>query len=154
MQEHTSNLQKISMTVSVLQQKLNLYNQGQCPTCGASFKGEEFDKVRVELETKINQSQEIYQKESESQKAIYEYLQQLYSAMQKINSSISASQNQINIANINNHNLNEALKQNVEYKSIQNIIDNNMKTLEVAKNNLSWMLRKKTNLTYFLRCIQ
>ena len=146
LQEHTSNLQKISMTVSVLQQKLNLYNQGQCPTCGASFKGEEFDKVRVELESKINQSQELYKKESESQKAIYEYLQQLYSAMQKINSSISASQNQINIANINNHNLNEALKQNVEYKSIQNIIDNNMKTLEVAKKQLELDAAKKDKL--------
>ena len=146
LQEHTSNLQKISMTVSVLQQKLNLYNQGQCPTCGASFKGEEFDKVRVELETKINQTQELYQKESESQKAIYEYLQQLYSAMQKINSSISASQNQINIANINNHNLNEALKQNVEYKSIQNIIDNNMKSLEVAKKQLELDAAKKDKL--------
>lgn len=146
LQVFASNIQKINMASAVIRQKLNLYNQNQCPTCGASFEGEEFKKIKDELNNKILQSQELIQKETDNQKQVSDHMRQIYSAMQTLNNAVNESQNKINIAKNNNFALNEALKQNAEYKSIQNIIDNSTQSLNNAKKQLEEDSKKMDRL--------
>lgn len=135
-QEIYGNIQKINMAASMLQKKLNLYNGGNCPTCGASFESEEFQTLKKELSEKIQKSQEFIQTEYANQKTIQDHMTQINTGIQTLNNAIRTSQTLINNARNSIYALNEAMKQNAEYKSIQNIIESNTDSLNKAKEQL------------------
>lgn len=141
-----SNVQKINLASTTIQQKLNLFNQGQCPTCGTSFASESFETIKKQLLEQLEKSKTLLSEENEKQVSVSQNLQQYSNAIQTLNNAIRDLQIQINTAKTSNVAIDESLKHNNEYQSIQNIINSNTESLEVAKQHLILDTEQMNNL--------
>lgn len=47
------------MEIHQIKQKIDLFNQEKCPTCGASFQSEQYNTIREQLNTLYNEKQNI-----------------------------------------------------------------------------------------------
>ena len=116
--------------IQVIQQKIDLYSQDKCPTCGMSFSTDsvkdlktklfnlkvEKDNITIELNGQLEKANADYN-------AITEYIGKLNTAIYQLNSDIQQLTAQ-------NSALNEQLKNNAEFQGINNIINNTTKQIE------------------------
>ncbi|WQJ51130.1 MAG: SbcC-like subunit of palindrome specific endonuclease [phage Lak_Megaphage_RVC_AP4_GC26] len=125
-----------SINIRQIQEKINLFKQEKCPTCGCSFSSEQFNELRENLnklmQDKMNidtQLQGQMKTLTDNSKIVSDYLNKIASAVTKINQSINA---------LNSENLviQEKLKSNSEYKAVQNIIEKTTDQLNVIKKNI------------------
>lgn len=121
--------------------KIKLFNEDKCPTCGTPFHGEEFDELRQQLTSKYEEQQnqlnvylENYQTFS---KAKNEYITSLNTLKGNID-KLLAKQNEfvIEVKGIEN-----AASKSSEYTSIQNIINETV----AAKTNLEKSIEESNN---------
>ena len=136
-QEHECN---------VTQEKINLFNEDKCPTCGTPFNGEEFDYLRTTLQEKLDSQNATLQTYLDSyntySKMRVEYtntLNTLKSNMDKI----VAKQNELIIES---KSIENAASKTNEYSSIQRIINettiskvNLEKSIEDANKRMSYL---------------
>lgn len=130
--------QQIENNVNIrsIQEKINLFKQEKCPTCGCSFSSEQFDELRnklnklmedkVNINTQLNNQIKIL---NDNNTAISEYLNKISTAVQKIKTDI-------NTLNSENLVIQEKMKSSSEYKAVENIIDKTSEQLSVIKNNI------------------
>ena len=123
--------------IQVIQQKIDLYSQDKCPTCGMSFSTDsvkdlktklfnlkvEKDNITIELNGQLEKANADYN-------AITEYIGKLNTAIYQLNSDIQQLTAQ-------NSALNEQLKNNAEFQGINNIINNTTKQIEDINKQLS-----------------
>ncbi len=114
---------RIQLEIQNIKQKLILFNESKCPTCGTPFTGDLFDNVRTELQQKLDEQNNISVKYSEqitviktNKNSINESLSQLNINIQKILSK--KSEIQAELTAIQNNSL-----YNNQLQSIQNIIN-------------------------------
>ena len=123
--------------IQIIQQKIDLYSQDKCPTCGMSFSTDsvkdlktklfnlkaEKDNITIELNRQLEKANTDYN-------AITEYIGKLNTAIYQLNSDIQQLTAQ-------NTALNEQLKNNAEFQGINNIINNTTKQIEDINKQLS-----------------
>ncbi len=141
-----ANIQQLDLAKNLIVQKINLFKQDKCPTCGSSFVGDLYDNVRRDLNEKLAKSDEMIANSSKSRDDLYAHMQQITQACNQINVAISECNKKINAAKARNFAINESLKQSSEFKSIQNIIDENTKALKETQTNLENDQEKMSNL--------
>lgn len=146
-QNALTEVQRLNMYIGTIEEKLNLFNQGQCPTCGTSFANDTFASIKTELQNKHKTSKELLETATQNQNSQFQLLQQYSTALQTLNNAIHTSQYNINTAQANNAILNEAMQHNNEYSSIQNIIASNTESLNLAKTHLISDTAHMDNLT-------
>lgn len=146
-QNALTEVQRLNMYIGTIEEKLNLFNQGQCPTCGTSFANDTFESIKTELQNKHKTSKELLETATQNQNSQFQLLQQYSTALQTLNNAIHTSQYNINAAQANNAILNEAMQHNNEYSSIQNIIASNTESLNLAKTHLISDTAHMDNLT-------
>lgn len=119
-----------------IKDKLALFSQEKCPTCGTLFNTDNFQELRDKLNNLLNEKVNIdnqltikIKELSDIGTQISEYLNKIVAAVQQIN---------ININNLNAENLviKEKMKANGEYKAITNIINKTTEQLNEIKKNI------------------
>lgn len=121
--------------------KIKLFNEDKCPTCGTPFHGQEFDELRGQLTAKYEQQQQqlnVYLENYQTfSKAKNEYITSLNTLKTNID-KLLAKQNEflIEAKSIEN-----AASKSSEYASIQNIINETV----AAKTNLEKSIDESNN---------
>ena len=121
--------------------KIKLFNEDKCPTCGTPFHGQEFDELRGQLTAKYEQQQQqlnVYLENYQTfSKAKNEYITSLNTLKTNID-KLLAKQNEflIEVKSIEN-----AASKSSEYASIQNIINETI----TVKTNLEKSIDESNN---------
>ena len=123
--------------IQIIQQKIDLYSQDKCPTCGMSFSTDSVKDLKIKLlnlkTEKVNITTELngqLEKANTDYNIITEYIGKLNTAIYQLNSDIQQLTAQ-------NNALNEQLKNNAEFQGINNIINNTTKQIEDINKQLS-----------------
>ena len=142
-QEINMNIQTIkrgqienTMSINQLQEKINLYNQEKCPTCGTSFTGANYDEIKQKLHElkvqkdgitlKLNQK---LQELTNNVNQVNEYLQKITAAVQTIQADTTKLQN-------SNYLIQQSMKVSGEYQAVQNIINKTTEQITTIKTAL------------------
>ena len=122
--------------------KICLFNEDKCPTCGTPFNGEEFDDLRKSLNEKYkeetNQLQEYLENYQSCTKAKSEYSSSLNTLKSNID-KLLAKQNEYLIET---KSIENAASKSSEYTSIQNIINETLTTKTLLEKNISELNNK------------
>ena len=142
-QEINMNIQTIkrgqienTMSINQLQEKINLYNQEKCPTCGTSFTGANYDEIKQKLHELKAQKDEItlklnqkLQELTNNVNQVNEYLQKITTAVQTIQADTTKLQN-------SNYLIQQSMKVSGEYQAVQNIINKTTEQITTIKTAL------------------
>ena len=142
-QEINMNIQTIkrgqienTMSINQLQEKINLYNQEKCPTCGTSFTGANYDEIKQKLHELKAQKDEItlklnqkLQELTNNVNRVNEYLQKITAAVQTIQADTTKLQN-------SNYLIQQSMKVSGEYQAVQNIINKTTEQITTIKTAL------------------
>ena len=142
-QEINMNIQTIkrgqienTMSINQLQEKINLYNQEKCPTCGTSFTGANYDEIKQKLHELKAQKDEItlklnqkLQELTNNVNQVNEYLQKITAAVQTIQADTTKLQN-------SNYLIQQSMKVSGEYQAVQNIINKTSEQITTIKTAL------------------
>lgn len=122
--------------IQIIQQKIDLYSQDKCPTCGMSFSSESITNLKQQLLDLKKQKEDIttsldnqLSEATNTYNAITDYLKKLNNAIFQLNSDIQNLTAQ-------NTALSEQLKQSAEYQGITNIINNTTSQIDDIKKQL------------------
>lgn len=141
------NLSKTKYDVRAIEEKINLFSQSKCPTCGTPFTGNAFDTLRDTLQQELNAAKE---RQAEAQK-LYDELVQYKSEIDKSVSGFSVNINKINAKKLElekgkqaavstlQHIQNSVTDTN-EYHAIEQIIEENRKNRSEVETDI-----KKSN---------
>ncbi len=131
------------MNVNSIEEKIKLFSQSKCPTCGTPFTGDSFDMLRESLQIELINAN---QKRDDSEK-FYNDLVQYKADIDTIISNFSNNINKINDKKINlekekqsvvtslNH-INQNMKGGLEYNAIEQIIEENKKTKKEVESDI------------------
>ena len=142
-QEINMNIQTIkrgqienTMSINQLQEKINLYNQEKCPTCGTSFTGANYDEIKQKLQELKAQKDDItlklnqkLQELTNNVNQVNEYLQKITAAVQTIQADTTKLQN-------SNYLIQQSMKVSGEYQAVQNIINKTTEQITTIKTAL------------------
>lgn len=142
-QEINMNIQTIkrgqienTMSINQLQEKINLYNQEKCPTCGTRFTGANYDEIKQKLHELKAQKDEItlklnqkLQELTNNVNQVNEYLQKITAAVQTIQADTTKLQN-------SNYLIQQSMKVSGEYQAVQNIINKTTEQITTIKTAL------------------
>ena len=142
-QEINMNIQTIkrgqienTMSINQLQEKINLYNQEKCPTCGTSFTGANYDEIKQKLHELKAQKDEItlklnqkLQELTNNVNQVNEYLQKITAAVQTIQADTTKLQN-------SNYLIQQSMQVSGEYQAVQNIINKTTEQITTIKTAL------------------
>ena len=138
------------MNIKNIVDKINLFNQDKCPTCGTSFSTKKFENTRSQLvslkdkkEEENTQLKERLKHITSDNKIVMEYINKIQAATQKIHQAI----NQLNSENLV---IQEKMKSNAEYQGIKNIIQSTTESYEQIKTEIE----KKTQQMLDLQNLQ
>ena len=122
--------------IQVIQQKINLYSQDKCPTCGMSFSGDSIKTLKEQLDALLNQklkiTKDLEKNASDANtnyNSITEYLGKLNTAIFQLNTDIQQLTAQ-------NNALVDQLNKSAEYQGINNIINNTTAQINDIKTHL------------------
>lgn len=130
----------------VLQQKLNLLKQDKCPTCGTSFRSEDFDIMRDNLEKQISDTEETARFYKNASDEIEKTKQEIYKGLQTLQSNINMIVSKKNELLIETKSIENAVSKTNEFKSIQKIINDTVASKVNLENNIEESTRKMNML--------
>ena len=145
-----SKQQANNMDIKHIKQKIDLFNQEKCPTCGSSFASEQYDNVRQQLNDLYLEKQKI---DSEYQQQLLTLTQQhneIVEYLNKINQGIQKMKNDIYTINSENISIEANLKSNTEYQAVQNIIEKTTEQLNTIKDNIDQKNQEMLDLQQLL----
>lgn len=139
-----------NMKLRQINDKINLFAQSKCPTCGSSFESDMFEDIR----DRLNKGKDI----------VNENIKNLQSELAELNvrnNTISQKQTQVNNAiyqfrveinnlQADNRIINEKIKASSEYQAVQNIIDQTTEQIEQVKKSID----EKTKKLLYLQKLQ
>ena len=132
-QEINMNIQTIkrgqienTMSINQLQEKINLYNQEKCPTCGTSFTGANYDEIKQKLHELKAQKDEITLKLNQKLQELANNVNQVNEYLQKITTAVQNS----------NYLIQQSMKVSGEYQAVQNIINKTTEQITTIKTAL------------------
>ena len=124
------------MNIKSIQDKIQLFNQDKCPTCGTSFSTKKFETLRSQLNTLQQEKQDLdndlktkLKDITDNNKTVMDYLNKISAAAQKIQQAI----NQLNSENLV---IQEKMKSNAEYQGIKNIIQSTSEQYDEIKQRI------------------
>lgn len=124
------------MNIKSISDKIQLFNQDKCPTCGTSFSTKKFETLRSQLNTLQKEKQDLdnelkgkLKEINDNNKIVMDYLNKISAAAQKIQQAI----NQLNSENLV---IQEKMKSNAEYQGIKNIIQSTSEQYDEIKQRI------------------
>lgn len=141
-----NNLQNLRISLKNISDKIDLFKQDKCPTCGTDFKSNIFNDVKQKLEgEKVKINSDITKVTANASK-LYTFLTKLNAVNKTIEKNMKVSQNNINIAQAENSVIQKNMKNSEEYNSINNIINDNTQQLKKSVQSLNDLKSKIDDL--------
>lgn len=141
------------MEIRQIKQKIDLFNQEKCPTCGASFQSEQYNTIREQLNNLYNEKQNIDEQFKQQLITLTQQHKDISDYLNKITQGVTKFKNDIYALNSENMLLEQKLKTNTEYQAVQNIIEKTTQQLNIIKENIEEknqeMLDLQTLLTIY-----
>ena len=125
-----------NVNIKSIQDKINLFNQDKCPTCGTLFNSQKFIELKTNLTTLMNDKIIINDTLKTNIKTLTENNDQVQDYLNKINLAVQKINTDINQLNSENLVIQEKMKSSGEYQAIQNIINKTTEQLDAIKNNI------------------
>ena len=142
-QEINMNIQTIkrgqienTMSINQLQEKINLYNQEKCPTCGTSFTGANYDEIKQKLHELKAQKDEITLKLNQKLQELTNNVNQVNEYLQKITAAVQTIQTDTTKLQNSNYLIQQSMKVSGEYQAVQNIINKTTEQITTIKTAL------------------
>lgn len=148
--EKRKSLTETEMVIRTINDKINLYNHDKCPTCSASFKGEVYDALKMQLQTLLSQKNELKQTISNELAALNTTAQKISEGYQKLQTLIYQKRVEINNLIADNRVIDEKMKASAEYQAVQNIIEKTQAQIDEIKNSID----EKTKELGYLQKLQ
>ena len=126
-----------SMVLRQIQEKINLFSQSKCPTCGTPFNGNIFDEARTKLESLKTERNATIARLNEERNQLMLNATKIDEARKKVDSGIV--QIRLDINNLLNENalINEKAKASTEYTAIENIINQTQSQIDEIKSGIN-----------------
>jgi DNA repair exonuclease SbcCD ATPase subunit len=135
-----------SMVLRQIQEKINLFSQSKCPTCGTPFTGDIFKEARKKLdELKAARTEQATRLNNERAELMAK-TSKIEEARKKVDNGIY--QIRINVNNLLNENalINEKAKATAEYTAVENIINQTQAQIDDIKAGINEKTVKLTRL--------
>lgn len=142
---HAANvdLAKAQIEVKKIEDKIKLFEQNKCPTCGTPFTGDTFDKLRDELRNELqsatqvmNDAKKIYDGfvtyKAESETAVRQYTDNMNKILMKKTELEKGKQNYVSTLNM----LRNSVVSSGEYTAIEQIIEETKKNKSDVENDV------------------
>lgn len=142
---HAANvdLTKAQIEVKKIEDKIKLFEQNKCPTCGTPFTGDTFDKLRDELRNELqsatqvmNDAKKIYDGfvtyKAESETAVRQYTDNMNKILMKKTELEKGKQNYVSTLNM----LRNSVVSSGEYTAIEQIIEETKKNKSDVENDV------------------
>lgn len=132
---------------NITQQKINLFNQDKCPTCGTAFNSDEFVELKEKLQQTYAEQYSMYDATNKQLQALLQAKNEIWSALQSLQENLNkirAKQNEI---------LSEArgielsTQKTGEFQSIQKIISDTQQTKKTIEKEITSSNKKMGLLT-------
>lgn len=125
-----------NVNIKSIQEKINLFNQEKCPTCGTSFSSEQFITLKDNLTKLMNDKIIIDDTLKSNISTLNTNNQQIQDYLNKITYAVNKIKNDINVLTSENLVIQEKMKSSSEFQAVQNIIEKTTEQLETIKNNI------------------
>lgn len=136
-QEHECN---------AIKEKIKLFNEDKCPTCGTPFNGEEFDYLRTTLQQKLESYEATLQTYLDTYTSTSNIKNEYINTLNALKSNLDKIVAKQNEFLIESKSIENAASKTNEYASIQRIIDettiskvNLEKSIESANKRMSYL---------------
>ena len=127
---------EVDMVIRTINEKINLFNQSKCPTCGTAFEGDYFNDIKKKLQDLYNAKQEERTKLNAELTELSAMGQKIRTASQTINDAITKIRMEINNLTAENRMLDEKMKSSAECQAVQNIIDGLNKQIDEIRDGI------------------
>lgn len=138
---------KTSMLVKQYIDKLTLFSQDKCPTCGSSFSTAEFDQLRKDINDKKVEQEQLKKQLSEKIIDLSNNIVQYNDYLQKIQNAVLQNNSLINQMTNENNIITEKLKNSAEYTAIERIITQTTEQIQTIQDNLAEKTQKLEDLS-------
>ena len=136
--------------INQIQQKLDLFSNEKCPTCGASFKSEQYDNIKQQLHQLYSEKQDLNNQLNQQMTEITTQYNNTNEYLQKINTGVQKIKNDIYSLNTKNAVIEQKLNSNIEYQSVLNIIEKTTEQLNIVKENIEQKNQEMLDLSTLL----
>lgn len=123
--------------IAQLRDKISLFMQERCPTCGTPFNTENIQNVKKKLEELLKQQETIKEQVAANEKAIIDSMATYQTECSKITQAINECQRQTYELSMENTKIDASLKANAEYQSITNIIKQTEEQIQILQQSIT-----------------
>ena len=125
-----------NVNINNINDKILLFQQDKCPTCGTSFTSDWFNELRQQLNILLQQKEEIKKQLEDKLTELNNNINLTKDYLTKINNAAYQIQQQNIKLNSENFVIQEKINQSGEFQAIQNIINMTVNQIKEVKNNI------------------
>jgi DNA repair exonuclease SbcCD ATPase subunit len=126
-----------NFNIKTIDEKLQLFSQAKCPTCGVSFVSESYTELKQKLADLKNAKNAITAELNNELNEVNTQYSNVNSYLTKINNTIYQYKSEISTLANKNKMLEEQFKSSAEFSSIQNIVNSTAEQMDAIKQQLS-----------------
>lgn len=132
------NQSKITLSTNIkqIQDKLHLFNQEKCPTCGTHFNSDNFIAIKNKLNTLLEEQKNIDVSLQNKNKELVDKQTANNEYLNKINQAVYDIKNKQQLLQTENIKINASIQSNSDYQGIQNIIDNTQERITLLTKSI------------------
>lgn len=118
------------------QNKIKLFNEDKCPTCGTPFNGEEFVELRESLQKKYAEQYELYNTTNNQVQSLVKTKSEMWSALELLRGNLNKILTKQNEILAEARGVEISVTHSGQYQSIQNIILETQKTKKAIEKEI------------------
>lgn len=132
---------------NITQQKINLFNQDKCPTCGTAFNSDEFVELKEKLQQTYAEQYSMYDATNKQLQALLQAKNEIWSVMQSLQENLNKIRTKQNEILSEARGIELSAQKTGEFQSIQKIISDTQQTKKTIEKEITSSNKKMGLLT-------
>lgn len=132
---------------NITQQKINLFNQDKCPTCGTAFNSDEFVELKEKLQQTYAEQYSMYDATNKQLQALLQVKNEIWSVMQSLQENLNKIRTKQNEILSEARGIELSAQKTGEFQSIQKIISDTQQTKKTIEKEITSSNKKMGLLT-------
>ena len=132
---------------NITQQKINLFNQDKCPTCGTAFNSDEFVELKEKLQQTYAEQYSMYDATNKQLQALLQAKNEIWSVMQSLQENLNKIRTKQNEILSETKGIELSAQKTGEFQSIQKIISDTQQTKKTIEKEITSSNKKMGLLT-------
>lgn len=132
---------------NITQQKINLFNQDKCPTCGTAFSSDEFVELKEKLQQTYAEQYSMYDATNKQLQALLQAKNEIWSVMQSLQENLNKIRTKQNEILSEARGIELSAQKTGEFQSIQKIISDTQQTKKTIEKEITSSNKKMGLLT-------